>query len=63
MKSNTIIKERNNTMEYVLKYDTNSDLWTVLARPLGGYYWTQVCKWYRYKGYAERKLAEFKKGK
>lgn len=48
-------------MDYVLKYDSNSDLWTVLSRPVGGSYWTQVCKWYKYKAYAERKLAELKK--
>lgn len=48
-------------MDYVLKYDSNSDLWTVLSRPVGGSYWTQVCKWYKNRAYAERKLAELKK--
>ena len=49
-------------MEYVIKYDSNSDLWTVVSRPVGGDYWTQVCKWYKRRAYAERKLAELKKG-
>lgn len=49
-------------MEYVLEYHSNSGLWTIMARPVGGSYWTQVSKWYKYKAYAERKLAELRKG-
>lgn len=49
-------------MEYVSKYDGNTGLWTILSRPVGGSYWTQVCKWCKTKSYVERKLVELKKG-
>ena len=49
-------------MDYVIKYDSNSGLWTIMSRPVGGDYWTQACKWCKRRAYAERELEKLKKG-
>lgn len=48
--------------EYVLYHHTPSDMWSVMGRQWGADYWTQVCKWYKRKAYAERQLERLRKG-
>lgn len=49
-------------MEYVLYYHDPSDRWAVMGRQVGADYWTQVSRWYVYRGNAEHKLSEIRKG-
>lgn len=48
-------------MEYILYYNRNSCEWCVLGRKVGADCWQQFGRWYKSRGWAERKRAEIER--
>lgn len=48
-------------MEFIVYHNQNSLEWCVLGRQVGADFWQQFGRWYRSRGWAERKKAEIER--